>query len=73
MNRGIVEQHPGTGMVRSRALQRGRGAVPPCPEVRAEALDYEPHVESKKPPVDTENLWRKPKKPQILPGWQGLE
>src|ERR1051326_1198929 len=28
--------------VRSRALQRGRGAVAPCPEVRAEALYYEP-------------------------------
>src|ERR1051326_6469986 len=48
-------------MVRS-TLQRGRSAVAPCPQVRAEALDYEPHVESKKPPVETENLRRKPKK-----------
>src|ERR1051326_7965674 len=35
---------PETGIVRSRALQRGRGTVPPCPQIRAEALDYEPHV-----------------------------
>src|ERR1051326_2285457 len=28
-------------MVGSRALQRGRGAVAPCPPVRAEALNYE--------------------------------
>src|ERR1051326_3399056 len=34
-----------TVMARSRALQRGRGTVPPCPEVRAEALYYEPHVQ----------------------------
>src|ERR1041385_1406679 len=40
----ICRTAPETGMVRSRALQRGRGTVPPCPEVRAEALDYEPHV-----------------------------
>src|ERR1051326_7343889 len=31
-------------MVRSRALQRGRGAVAQHPEVRAEALYYEPYV-----------------------------
>ena len=38
----IYRTAPETGMVRSRALQRGRGAVPQCPEVRAEALYYEP-------------------------------
>src|ERR1051326_448886 len=57
---------PEMGMVRSRALQRGRGAVAQHPEVRAEALDYEPHewkvhgpnarqkgVEDTHDPVDT--------------------
>ena len=41
---GICRTAPETGIVRNRALQRGRDAVAQHPEVRAEALDYEPDV-----------------------------
>ena|ERR1051326_245095 len=42
-------------MVRSRALQRGHGAVAQHPEVRAEALDYEPHFQRFMAPMPNEN------------------